>query len=480
MPTRNRTDAQRPWTRPDNQHNRPQPVLHPPTTYAEAEARRKEIAAELRRLQAITSDQQQSRDARQHASAEIARLAEERAALIPILDRLREEEKRQRQQARRAAQATLTGVEPIDFADARSIALGTVAFLQRLVTEDRVTYSDAERDFLATARQALIDLAEAPSAPPIPAAPDDASQAEDRADAEPASVEAAQERLGVIKQELALWRPKAEPGQGTFYTRQQAQAQIDALHAERARLRAWIREHEPAWRAERQRQLLDGAAQAMTLTDGQPVSLERPASVLHAAHLLLRHLPTAARVVYTPSEQFIVDALRQVLREHDGGTDAGGLTETLVDAAGRYPHPATLQEAHTHLDFVRERIHAIKQSHRDLVRAPDHIRLRYSALQAEQDAIRGWIDELHALVPLTRARQAARRGLHDAEIICGPSAGLVLREAYALLRRMGNVYGVRWIREDWAIVVAFGDLLTAAAGRLAAREATPERDSWDS
>ena len=73
MPTRNRTDAQRPWTRPDNQHNRPQPVLHPPTTYAEAEARRKEIAAELRRLQAITSDQQQSRDARQHASAEIAR-----------------------------------------------------------------------------------------------------------------------------------------------------------------------------------------------------------------------------------------------------------------------------------------------------------------------------------------------------------------------------------------------------------------------
>jgi hypothetical protein len=104
-------------------------------------------------------------------------------------------------------------------------------------------------------------------------------------------------------------------GQGTFYTRQHAQAQIDSLHTERAQLRAWIHEHEPAWRAERQRQLLDGATDAM---------------------------------------------------------------------------------------------------------------------------------------------------------------------AYALLRRMGNVYDVRWIREDWVIIVTFGESLTSAAGQLAAHETTPapEPDEW--
>ena len=480
MPTENRVNEQRAWTKPDNLHQRPHPVLHQPATFAEAEARRKEIVAELRRLQAITSDQQQPRDARQHASAEIARLAEERAALIPILERLREEEKQQRQQARRAAQATLAGAEPIDFADAHSIALSVVALLGRLAAEGRVEYSDAEQGPLATARQALVALAEK-QAVPGPDAAVDATQVADQPDTEveTASVEAAQERLGAIKQELAQWRPKTEPGQGTFYTRQEAKARVDALHAERARLRAWLREHEPAWRAERQRQLLDGATQAITLNDGQPVSLERPASVLHAAHLLLRHLPTAGRVVYTPPEQFIVDALRQVLRAHDGDTDGAGLTATLVDAAGRYPHPATLQEAHTHLDLVRDRIRAIKQAHRNLERAPGHIRLRYSALQAEQEAIRGWIDELHALLPLTRARQAARRGMREAEIVCGSSAGLLLREAYALLRRMGNVYAVQWLREDWAIVVAFGELLSAAAGQLATYSPPPERESWD-
>ncbi len=480
MPTRNRIDAQRPWTKPDNLKRRPHPVLHQPASFAEAEARRKEIVAELRRLQAITSDQHQPRDARQHASAEIARLAEERAALIPILERLREEEKQQRQQARRAAQAALAGAEPVDFADARSIALGAVGFLQRLAAEGRVEYSDAERGFLATARQALVALAEETAAPG-PGAAVDAMQAADQPDAEvePASVETAQERLGVIKQELAQWRPKAEPGQGTFYTRQEAKTRVDALHAERARLRAWIREHEPAWRVERPRRLLDGATQAITLNDGQPVSLERPASVLHAAHLLLRHLPTAGRVVYTASEQFIVDALRQVLRAQDGDADTAALTATLVDAAGREEHPAMLQEAHTHLDVVRDRIRAIKQAHQDIDRAPGHVRLRYTALQAEQEAIRGWIDELHALLPLTRARLAARRGLREAEIMCGSSAGLVLREVYALLRRMGNVYAVQWLREDWAIVMAFGDLLSAAAGQLATYSPPPERESWD-
>lgn len=63
--------------------------------------------------------------------------------------------------------------------------------------------------------------------------------------------------------------------------------------------------------------------------------------------------------------------------------------------------------------------------------------------------------------------------------MCGSSAGLVLREVYALLRRMGNVYAVQWLREDWAIVMAFGDLLSAAAGQLATYSPPPERESWD-